>query len=134
MSSMKMRPRLLSHIANVLAPAPPNSNEYSYYDIEENNGPNKGDYILAITSGTIGMFFSLLVILANFQVVVISVWLAPGGLVELCLAILMLALFVTSVIILTRSDGIASNAGNVYYSVWVSAFCCVWIIAKWRRR
>ena len=46
----------------------------------------------------------------------------------------LLGLYIAGVIILTRADGIASSAGNLYYSSWVCFFNTFWIIAKWRRK
>ncbi|GMH61381.1 hypothetical protein TrST_g6699 [Triparma strigata] len=127
-------PTLVAWYFMLLASAVVMGSAANLYSTTQPQGGDKSDFIYAISIGTIGCFLSLLVILANFQVNAIANFLIPGGFIELFLSFSLLGLYIAGVIILTRANGIASSAGNLYYSSWVCFFNTFWIIAKWRRK
>ena len=53
---------------------------------------------------------------------------------ELVIAGFMVAWWTVGVIVLTRSGSVAAggDAGNLYYSLWISFFFSVWIVSRWK--
>ena len=49
------------------------------------------------------------------------------------MSLALLGLWTSAVIVLTRANGVANQAGNVYYSTWASFFNAVYLLAKWKR-
>jgi hypothetical protein len=114
------------------------------FDLIQASG-SSGDWIFAIVAGSISFFFCAVVILAHYQIRCFR-WLAPGGLLELFICLILLTLWIVAVAILTRQNGIAANfsgggnsiginaTANVYYSVWMAFFNSVYLLSKWQRK